>query len=219
MSGSLVKSVSDLLAPRGGVRPAFSKYHIYLTLTKLMFEGPLGRKQLSNMLGIGEGSVRTLIRRLINTGLVNVDPVAGVILTKEGLELAKYLLSKITVVGDVDVDHSELCSNCRVSTIVLRDGVKIVERVGGVLHVRDLIVRKGGNGGLIIYYVGSELKMPSPEGLYPVSMPHFWMDLLKGCELRDGDCILASLCYRGDRDCVRYVVEAALDIIEAFGDG
>jgi len=213
---SLMKNINDVLAPKGGVKPAFSKYHIYLALTKLVFEGPLGRKQLSHMLGIGEGSVRTLIRRLLNAKLVITDPVAGVILTKEGLELAKYLVSRIIIVGDKEIDHNELCSNCKISLIVLRNGMKIIEKAGGVLYVRDLIVKKGGNGGLILYYIDNELKMPDTESLYPVSKSRLWEDLLKEHRLGNGDCILASLCHRDDRDCMKYVVEAALDIIEVF---
>ncbi|MEM4519928.1 MAG: hypothetical protein QXD94_05770 [Sulfolobales archaeon] len=211
-----VKEVFEIIdkvtLPKGNIKPSFTTYHIYLTLHECS-KGPSGRKALSNILGIGEGSVRTLIRRLYQIGLIYVDPVAGVLLTPTGLEVLKSLSDMMYLVGSFDLNHSEICSNCRIALTVLKDGVKLVEKIGGVLYVRDLIVKKGGVGGLILYYINGIFKIPNSKNIYDVVNQEFWRGLLKNSSIGDGDCVLASMCGRGDTNCLMYVVEAALDVI------
>ncbi len=206
------KVIDKVILPKGNVKPGFTGYHVYMALAECA-KGPSGRKVLSNVLGIGEGSARTLIRRLSEAGLIVVDPVAGVLLTDTGFEVLKSLRSRLYVVGDFDLSDGEVCRDCRISLVLLRDGVKYVERVGGVLHVRDLIVRKGGLGGLILYYIDGSLKLPDSNGLHEVTNQGFWKNLLRGLDIVGGDCILASICRKGDPNCSMYVVEAALDIL------
>lgn len=211
-----VKEVFDIidkiLLPKGNVKPGFTAYHIYLTLYECS-KGPSGRKALSKILSIGEGSVRTLVRRLSEAGLIFVDSVAGVLLTSKGFEVLKVLSSRLVIVGSQDLISSDICARCRVSIALLKDGIKLVECVGGVLNVRDLIVKKGGIGGLILYYIDGVFKLPNSESLYDVTDQEFWRNLLKDYGVSDGDCVLVSICKNGDVNCLMYVVEAALEVV------
>ncbi|MEM1679996.1 MAG: hypothetical protein QXZ56_02040 [Sulfolobales archaeon] len=204
--------VDEVVLPKGNVRPGFTSYHVYLTLNECA-KTPLGRKTLSNILGIGEGSVRTLVRRLYNVGLIAVDPVAGVLLTEKGFEVLELLKNNVLMVGSFDFSDIELCRDCRISVVLLKNGVKLVEEVGGVLYVRDLIVKKGGVGGLILYYIEGSFKLPDSYGLYEITNQEFWKNMLSSFKVVDGDCVLASICRRGDMNCLMYVVEAALDVL------
>lgn len=204
--------IDKITLSKGNVRPSFTSYHIYLTLSECA-KAPSGRKSLSNILGIGEGSVRTLIKRLSETGLITVDPVAGVLLTEVGLRILKALTNWLVVVGSFDLSDEEICRDCRISAVLLRDGIKFVKQVGGVLYVRDLIVKKGGIGGLIIYYVDGAFMLPNSHSLYKVTNQGFWRSLLGDLKIFDGDSILVSVCRKGDRNCLMYVFEAALDIL------
>lgn len=204
--------VNKVILPRGNVKPGFTAYHVYLVLHEC-FKAPLGRKTLSSILGIGEGSVRTLIRRLSEAGLVSVDPVAGVLLSSKGLEVLKLLNDKVIIVGSFDLSDSEICSNCRISITLLRGGVELVKSVGGVLYVRDLIVRKGGIGGLILYHVDGTFKLPNSKDLYDATDQEFWKRMLAGFNVNSGDCVLASICRVEDVNCLMYVVEAALEVV------
>lgn len=45
----------------GGPVPKFNEYHIWKALDCLDETTPVGRKRLSQLLGIGEGSTRTIL--------------------------------------------------------------------------------------------------------------------------------------------------------------
>lgn len=214
-----VRILNNVARCRGGIRPGFNRYHAYLALTLLSNGKPVGRKVLSRVLGIGEGSVRTLIRRLREVGLVRVDPVAGILITDLGTKVVDALGSRLVIIGSVDLSFSDICSECRISTILLKDGVNVVKRVG-VLYVRDLIVKNGGNGGLIIYYLDNEFKLPNSKHLYVVEDPSLWYDLLsqRGIDIHGGDCLISAICRKNDDNCLMYVVEAILEILEVYND-
>ena len=57
----------------GGPIPKFSDYHIWKTLDCLDKNNPIGRKKLSSMIGVGEGSTRTILGILQEHGLVDID--------------------------------------------------------------------------------------------------------------------------------------------------
>lgn len=209
-----IRVLNNVVERRGGIKPEFSRYHAYLALELLIDGKPMGRKSLSKALGIGEGSVRTLIRRLKEFGLVSIDPVAGVVITNLGLRVIGTINSRLDVIGYVDVDRCNICDNCRIAAVLLRGGVSDVMKVG-VLHVRDLIVRNGGRGGLILFYIDNELKLPNSKELHRVERLEPLNTLLSGRDvtLVNGDCIVASICLKGDEYCLMYVIEAAFEVL------
>ncbi len=214
-----IRILNNIAGCRRGVRPGFNKYHVYLALTLLSSGKPIGRKALSRALGMGEGSVRTLVRRLRELGLVRVDPVAGILITDLGTKVVNVLGNKLVIVGSVDLTFSDICGECRISTLLLRDGIDVVKKVG-VLRVRDLIVKKGGDGGLIIYYLDNGFKLPNSKHLYVLENPSFWYNLLseRGIDIRGGDCLISAICRKNDGNCLMYVVEAILEILEVYDD-
>lgn len=209
-----IKVLNNVVERRGGIKPEFNRYHAYLVLELLIDGKPMGRKSLSKALGIGEGSARTLIRRLKEFGLVSIDPVAGVLITSLGLKVIKTINSKLNVIGCVDVDKCNICDNCRVAAILLKDGINDVMKVG-ILNVRDLIVRNGGNGGLIVFYIDNELKLPNSRELHRVERLEPLNTLLseRDITLVNGDCIVASICLKGDECCLMYVIEAIFEVL------
>lgn len=69
------------------VRRGYSIYHVIKLLELLESQGPLGRMLISRLLGIGEGSARSLVRLLRSRGLVDVDVVGGAYLTAKGSDV------------------------------------------------------------------------------------------------------------------------------------
>lgn len=211
-----IKTLDHAVRRKGGIKPEFGRYHVYLALELLVEGRPIGRKSLSKVLGIGEGSVRTLIRRLRELGLISVDPVAGVLITSLGVKLVEAVRSRLEIIGYADVDECSICGNCRIAAVLLRDGINDVRRTG-VLRIRDLIVKKGSDGGLIVFYINSEFRLPNSKELYRLERSEPLDSLLRerNIVLKDGDCILISMCRRGDVKCLMYVVET---VFEVFSD-
>ena len=57
----------------GGPIPKFRDYHLWKTLILIDMEGPIGRKKLSSLLEIGEGSTRTIINILSERKYIQID--------------------------------------------------------------------------------------------------------------------------------------------------
>jgi predicted transcriptional regulator len=67
----------------GGPTPKFSLYHVWKTYDIINRQGPIGRKALSQALGIGEGSTRTILDKMIREGSVE-NTKMGAVLTDRG---------------------------------------------------------------------------------------------------------------------------------------
>lgn len=133
-------------------RSGFTIYHVLKTLELIDRERALGRILLSRLLGIGEGSARNLFRKLRDSGLVVVDPVAGGVLTEEGrllLERWREAVTSYCIEGS-DLVPWRYVAIHRVSEEI---GTEILGR-RGVVGLRDEIVRRGCVGGLIIRTTG-----------------------------------------------------------------
>jgi predicted transcriptional regulator len=65
----------------GGPTPKFTLFHVWKSYDIINTHGPIGRKALSQTLGIGEGSTRTILDKLIREGSVEM--------TKKGAELTE----------------------------------------------------------------------------------------------------------------------------------
>jgi len=203
--------VKHVLRPRRGIRPAFKRAHVVITLLKLLKE-PIGRIALSRELGIGEASSRTLLNRLRELGIVKVDNVAGALLTSWGREVVEEFLNKVKLIGQIDLSDvfSDNISNY---AGVIIDGIKNIESAGGVLKVRDLFVRYGAEGALILYYVDNELMMPLPRGYSRISKnTNYYRELMK-MELRNGDAVLIAVCKEDSNKCMEILIEVVLDLI------
>lgn len=76
--------------------PAFTLGHVILSL-KYLDQAPHSRELLRERLGLGEGSVKTLIKHLKNEGLVNVSKSYGTIITPQGKEILQKIEQNIKI--------------------------------------------------------------------------------------------------------------------------
>ncbi len=204
--------LSILCSAKRGIKPKFTPYHILKTLLCLA-ERPHGRIELSKKLGLGEASTRTLIQRLKVVGLVDVDRVAGAFLTDKGKEVVNEVLSRVTLVGSVNVEN--YCEDCRGYCIVLRKGFTIV-RDKGVLTVRDLIVREGAYGAIITIFRSGKFLLPVAGGIYEEfrdeKLKKF---ILSKVNVSDDDAVIISLC-KGGVDCSLPLVNAIIYLLSTY---
>ena len=113
----------------GRVPPAFKPYHIAVALVMIGREQPLGRYELCDNLSIGEGSARTLLKRLSDAGYIIADGKQGQRLTVSGqmmfdkiskdIPLGLYLDVKGLIVHKVG--YANLIKNKRTA---ITDGVR-----------------------------------------------------------------------------------------------
>ncbi|MDG7022788.1 MAG: hypothetical protein JRN07_05245, partial [Nitrososphaerota archaeon] len=66
-----------------GPRAVFSEVHVLKAMLALGEAGTLGRGRLGSLVGLGQGEVRTLIKRLKENELIVIEP-GGCRLSKKG---------------------------------------------------------------------------------------------------------------------------------------
>ena len=81
----------------GRVPPSFEPHHAVVAFILIGREQPLGRYELCKRMSIGEGTVRTLLKRLTESNLITAVGRQGQKLTEEGQELYYRITEDIPI--------------------------------------------------------------------------------------------------------------------------
>lgn len=169
-------SLTDRTAP--GRQPQFTEAHIVKALKTIGGQGP-GRKQLAGFLQLGEGVVRTLLRRLTDAGYVSSSR-SGTTLTEGG----ERLLSELgRAMPGIPVPGNDLTvAGCNYMVLV-RGGAHMV-RYG--VEQRDAALLAGARGATTLILMGGDLHAPSLESRVDPELRRAIMEL----EPVDGDAVV-----------------------------
>jgi DNA-binding PadR family transcriptional regulator len=127
---------------RAGPLPRFAEVHIRRALEVIAKHGRIGRKQLAMELGVGEGSVRTILNRLKKRGLITSSR-GGHALTAKGRQSLGEPFEFVQIdVGDLTVGKVD------VATIV-RGSAKKVKRG---IEQRDEAIKAGADGATVLIF-------------------------------------------------------------------
>lgn len=212
---SKMKVLLKITEERGGVKPAFSPYHVFKVLEFLYARGVSSRHELMRLLGLGEASVKTLLNRLRGAGLVSISRPHGTKLTEAGRELVGSLVSVIKLIPYLRLES--VCVNCTISGLLLSGGYAILRKVGGVVVLRDLIVREGADGALILTYSKGTFYLPVTGSLEELGDEELRQQL-RDFHVRDGDLIVLGMCYSSDSErCLAAAVNAIIKVLSFEG--
>ena len=134
-----------------GPTPKYSLYHVWKTYDTIFKEGPVGRKALSQIVGIGEGSIRTILNKMIGEGFVTVGK-NGVSLTDRGIR--EYLDCGMSV-AQVDLNGVTISSQ---DCAVLVKGM--AAHMGNGNEQRDEAVYSGAEGATSFVAKNGKLYYP-----------------------------------------------------------
>jgi predicted transcriptional regulator len=155
-----------------GPHISFTVYDIIKAIDLIAKEGPIGRVKLSQKLKLGEGEIRTLLKKMKRSMLIKTSK-AGCSLTQKGIDLWKNITKSIP--KKVILDKNEL-TKTEYSIAVLVRNVK--EKIRKGIEQRDIAVRAGADGAttiliedenLIIPSVSSDLSNDYPEAFRQIS--------------------------------------------------
>jgi len=139
----------------GGPTPKFSLYHVWKTYDIIGSHGPVGRKGLSQALGIGEGSTRTILDKMIREGSVE-NTKKGAVLTDRGRKLFR---NSGVIASPINIPGLTIASQ---DCAVLAKGM--ADRIGTGYEQRDEAVRAGAAGATTLVFKGGLLRFPGdPE--------------------------------------------------------
>jgi predicted transcriptional regulator len=164
----------------GGPTPKFSMYHIWKAYQVICNNGPIGRKALAEALQIGEGSIRTILDKMVREGSVE-NTRMGTIITERG---KKKLENSGIVVAQIDLSELTLGKN---DCAVLVKGM--AHRVKMGCEQRDEAVRAGAVGATTLVVRNNRIIFPGEENFPDQAMVTPLRHVFK---IEDGDAIVVG---------------------------
>ncbi len=171
-----MSTLSGKTAP--GRTPEFTSAHALIALLVIREKSP-GRKQLSADLCLGEGTVRNLLRRLAEEGLVS-STRRGVSLTAEGESLVEELTQSIR---GRPVPRSHLTVGEYNHAVLVKGGASKV-RLG--VEQRDKALISGASGATTLVVEDGGFKVPALPDAVEESLVESMLEL----EPEDGDAVI-----------------------------
>ncbi len=166
--------------PRYGPVHRFADYHVFKTLSILSDGKRKGRKQLADMVNVGEGSMRTIIEYLRDREMIDVKQT-GVKISSKGHEFLGNLPIYMERVEPTDSTLGER------SAAVLVKGQSMKIKLG--VEQRDSAIKAGAEGATTIIVSGDHLIVP-PDYDLDVERPEFTQTLRRLLALSEGDVII-----------------------------
>ena len=168
-----LQGITGKTAP--GRAPDYTPAHLLYALS-ILNERKIGRKSLSEELRVGEGTVRTIISRLSDEGLIMVSRL-GISLSPDGVSFFERVRSRLNwgVYPSTDLTVAE--NNC----VVLISGASSGIRYG--VEQRDQALIHGAVGATTLVMVDGEWVMPGTDEVVELTMP-------KTLVPKDGDVVI-----------------------------
>ena len=141
----------------GGPVPKFNDYHIWKAFQCLDESSPVGRKKLSQLLGIGEGSTRTILSMMQDQNMITIGK-SGILLTEAGMEFKKSVQMDVA-----DISISDLTIGDRDCAVRVP---KMARNVKYGCEERDAAIKSGATGATTLIYTNGKLIFPGSD--YPV---------------------------------------------------
>ncbi len=186
-----MKALASLLKTSGtrprGPAPTFEGAHILLAFMTIGDSGSIGRQVLAQRSGLGEGAVRTVLKKLREDEYADADP-SGCFLTPSGRLLYSNLrrkLSPMAVLGSTPMTVGQAQA-----ALAVRGGGKAMK---AGIEQRDSAIRLGASGATT--YVIRERKFTVPGGSSDCEKDFpskAWVRLRRELGPTEGDAVIIS---------------------------
>lgn len=184
---SIKDFLNDLVAKRApGPNPSFNVLDVIRFIKLLAKFGPMGRGRISKELGLGEGVVRTILKRLLEADLVTMSR-SGCSLTHKGV----VFWSKIEeVLQDmVEIERNELTLAPYNVAVLVRERA---HKVRNGLEQRDAAVMSGAKGATTIIFKGNKMIIPGVSVDLERDYPLAFREIMRLMRPKEGDVIIIS---------------------------
>jgi len=149
----IVGTVVSKIAP--GRTPLFTEAHVIKALEEIEGQEQVGRIKLSRILGLGEGTTRTLIKHLQKENLVEISR-SGIELSEFGKRLFSTLRTEISEA--IEIPPSPLTVGDSNIAVLVRNAGSAV-KYG--LEQRDAAMMTGAYGATTLIFSKKRLTMPN----------------------------------------------------------
>jgi hypothetical protein len=165
---------------RYGPMHRFSDFHVYNALAFISDGRRKGRKNIAEAIGVGEGSMRTILEFLRDHDLVDIKQT-GVVITKRGLEFLNSFHLQVGLVTRSDFSIGQITV-----AVLIKDKADRI-RIG--VEQRDAAVKAGAEGATTIVVHKGDLWI-LPDYNLETNSPEFASELRGIFELHERDVII-----------------------------
>lgn len=183
-----VKAFLEKVASRSapGPSPSFNVLDSVRLLRLLAEHKRAGRKRISKELGLGEGTVRTMLKRLAETGLIETS--------RDGCSLSgrgKAIWSEIEKIIPkiVEIGRSELTLAPRSVAILVKG---CAEKVKSGIEQRDAAVSMGARGAVTMVFRNNKIAIPGVSVDLERDYPKAFREIMRLMRPEEGDVIIVS---------------------------
>lgn len=182
-------SVSALmrLAESGGrgPSPSFTRAHFFLAFLTIGDRRTIGRQALARQAGLGEGAVRTVLKRLRDFGYAEAE-ASGCSLTKSGRTVHAKLRERLSTT--VPLGQTGLTVGDEQAAIRVSGGAR---RLQSGIEQRDSAIMVGASGATTYAIEGHRFTVPMGSSDCEADFPSpVWERLKRELSPREGDVIV-----------------------------
>jgi DNA-binding PadR family transcriptional regulator len=160
-----------------GPLPRFAESQVRRALEIIAERGRVGRKQLARELEIGEGSVRTILRRLETRGLITSSRGGHSITAKGRRELGRTSGYVRVDAGDLTVGEVDVATIVKGAAAMVRRGIE----------QRDEAIKAGADGATVLIFKEGKLQFPDGFLEVPQEVGKMLIEIFKP---KEGDVII-----------------------------
>jgi predicted transcriptional regulator len=164
---------------------SFNIVHVFKTLQLIKGKGHVSRDLLSKELGLGEGSIRTLIRHLQMNNMIKATN-AGTTMTQKGKALLSELLSSIP--AEMNLPKCSIALGKFNYVVLLKHHSHAIK--SGV-EQRDAAIKIGAKGATTLLFKQNKFVMPSNTNYDSLQKePEIFKLLVRTLNPEEGDAII-----------------------------
>lgn len=165
---------------------SFEPAHIFKVLQVIHTNTKASRSLLIEELGLGEGSIKTLVKHLKMNGLVTTSK-SGMILTSKGVTLFSKLNEAIP--AESDIKESSITIG-KANHAILVKGVS--EDVGSGIEQRDAAIKIGALGATTLLFRNSKLFTSDKSYDIPIKDKKLTVEVIKKLGPQNGDVVIIA---------------------------
>ena len=182
-----VKELLNSLVKEKAPGPAltFTSLHLIKVL-ELIAEGPIGRGKLARKLGIGEGTIRTIIKRLKDSNLIEISK-NGCHLTNFGENFWKKFKEKIPKKVFLEKNEFSL-AEYTVAVLIKKCGDKV--RIG--MQQRDAAIMAGAKGATTLIVKDGKIILPGVSDDVAKDYPVAYRQIVKLLKPEHNDVVIVG---------------------------
>lgn len=192
---------------RLGPSPSFTPAHFLLAFLTVGDNGMIGRQALARQTGLGEGAIRTVLKKLTEYGYAETR-ASGCRLTASGRSTYTRVRAKLSPA--IVLEGTKLTVGGVQAAVAVKDGARSI-RSG--IEQRDSAIVAGASGATTYAMKGGKFTIPGGSADCEKDFPsHSWAVLKKQVRPHEGDAVV--LCGAKDEITAKVgAISAALTLL------